>query len=381
MIITNARLLTMEGQDFENGYIAFENGVVTALGDMAQAPAGGEVLDARGGWVLPGFVDAHTHIGVMVESYNIATEFINETTDPVTPHLRIIDGFNPFDTALPKALASGVTSAVVGPGSGNVIGGQMAAVKLHGERVDDMVILAPCSMKMALGDNPRNTYGPKGKSPMTRMGVAMVLREALMQAREYGQQKADGKQPPFNARWEAMAPVLSGQLPIHVHAHRSDDIHTAMRIAAEFGLRCVLVHCTDGHLNARHIKEAGIPAIVGPTMMSSTKQETHNISFKTPAQLVRSGVKVAITTDHDVISLEFLPVCAAMAVRQGLPVDDALRAITLAPAQIAGIDGRVGSLKVGKDADISVFSKHPFEYDARANAVFVDGQMVFGTKV
>lgn len=380
MKIINGKVLTMAKTSYENGYVAFENGKITEIGDMKDLKlmANEEVFDAEGGYVLPGFIDAHTHIGVICESINVAVEFVNEISSPITASLRALDGCYPFDVAFGKAVKAGVTSAVVCPGSANIIGGQTAAIKLCGSCIDDMVIKSPCSMKMALGDNPRNTYGKRGApvSPVTRMGSAMVLRNALLDTKDYMQRKERGENPPRNANWEALIPVIRGELPVNIHAHRSDDIYTAMRIAKEFGLKLAVVHCTDGHITAEKMAEQGVPAIVGPTLMSSSKQETCNIGFHTPVAIAKAGVKMAITTDHDVISLEYLPICAAVAVRNGLPVEDALKAITINAAEIAGISERVGSLEVGKDADIAVFTAHPFDFMSTTKAVFIDGKNV-----
>lgn len=376
MLITNAKVYTMCDQVFDPGYVRFENGRILAVGPMAQAPAqsGEETLDAEGGYVFPGFIDAHTHIGICAESINVAAEFVNEMTDPNTAQLRAIDGFFPFDTAIPKAREAGVTAALICPGSANAFGGQIAAVKLDGTRVEDMLIKTPVAMKMATGDNVRTTYGPLNKLPMTRMGVAAVMREAFQQTQDYIARKERGEHPAFNVRWEALTPVVKHELPIHVHAHRSDDIYTAMRVAREFGLELTVIHATDGIVTAADMAREHVSAIVGPTMYSSTKLETLNLNFKTPGVMARAGVKVALTTDHDVVPLAYLPICAALAVREGMDMYEALKAITINPAQIAHIDDRVGSLEPGKDADLSVFSGHPFELMTRACAVFVSGK-------
>ena len=379
MIITNGKILTMAGDVFEDGYVSFRDGKITAVGSMSELKTTGDetVYDAEGGYVVPGFIDAHTHIGVLCESINVAAEFINEMTDPILPHLRIIDGLNPFDTAIPKAVKGGVTTAVISPGSANAIGGMTAAIKLHGDNADRMVLKFPCSMKMALGDNVRWTYGrEKRTSPMTRMGVSMVIREAFAQAAEYMKKKEAGEDVPLNVKWEALIPVLKRELPVNIHAHRSDDMITAIRLAKEFNLDLKIIHCTDGKIAGKYMAEAGIEGIVGPGMAPSQKQENVNVSMGTPASMYRDGVKICITTDHDVIPLWYLPVCAAVAVREGLPEEEALKAITINAAQIAGISDRVGSLEVGKDADISVFTGFPLDFRASARAVFIDGEQV-----
>lgn len=377
MVITNGIVYTMEGsQVFDPGYVRFENGKIVAVGAMADLTpvAGEETLDAQGGYVMPGFIDAHTHIGICAESINVAAEFVNEMTDPNTAQLRAIDGFFPFDTAIEKARRAGVTTALISPGSANAFGGQIAAVKLNGTRVEDMIIKAPVAMKMATGDNVRTTYGPLNKLPMTRMGVAAVMREAFSRTLDYLQRKESGKNPEWNARFEVLAPVVRHELPIHIHAHRSDDIYTAMRVAREFGLELTVIHATDGIVTAKDMAAEHVTAIVGPSMYSSTKLETINLSFQTPAAMAKAGVKIALTTDHDVIPLEYLPVCAALAVREGLELYEALKAITINPAQIAHIDDRVGSLAPGKDADIAVFNGHPFAFMTKAKAIFISGK-------
>lgn len=377
MIIINAKVYTMEDdQVWDRGYVRFENGKITAVGPMDQAPCadGEETLDAMGGCVMPGMIDAHTHIGICAESINVAAEFVNEMTDPDTAQLRAIDGFFPFDTAIPKARAAGVTTALISPGSANAFGGQIAAVKLDRTRVEDMILKAPVAMKMATGDNVRTTYGPQNKLPMTRMGIAAVMREAFMQTLDYLERKERGEHPALNVRWEALAPVVRHELPIHIHAHRSDDIYTAMRVAREFGLELVVVHATDGAVTAQDMAREHVPAIVGPSLFSSTKLETLNLSFKTPGIMAKAGVKIALTTDHDVVPLEYLPICAAVAVREGLDPYEALKAITINPAQITHLDDRIGSLKPGKDADIAVFSGHPLDWMSRPVAVFVSGR-------
>lgn len=379
MKIIHGHILTMAGETYPDGYVAFENGKITGVGPMTavELTENEAVFDAAGGYVVPGFVDAHTHIGILCESINVAAEFINEMTDPVTPHLRAIDGLNPMDTAILKAAKAGVTSTVISPGSANAIGGQTAAIKLHGDSADKMVFKSPCSMKMAMGDNVRLTYGKeKGVSPMTRMGVAMVIREALYQAKEYMEKKEQGKEVPFNAKWEALMPVLKRELPVNIHAHRSDDMLTAIRIAKEFNLDMRIIHCTDGKIAGKYMAEAGIEGIVGPAMCCSGKQENVNVSMATPASMVKDGVKIAITTDHEVIPLWYLPICAAVAVREGLDEEEALKAITINAAEIAGIADRVGSLEVGKDADIAVFTGHPFDFRSTTKAVYIDGEQI-----
>ena len=377
MVIINGIVYTMKDRDiYENGYVRFDGGVITQVGAMADyvPESGEEVFDARGGYVMPGFIDAHTHIGICIETINVAAEFVNEMTDPNTADIRAIDGFYPFDRSIPKARRAGVTTAMICPGSANCFGGQIAAVKLNGTRVEDMILRAPVAMKMATGDNVRTTYGPQNKRPMTRMGIAGVMRDAFRKTIDYMEKKDRGEHPAWDAKCEALIPVVRHELPIHVHAHRSDDIYTAMRVAREFGIEITVIHSTDGVITGPDMAKEGVCAIVGPTMYSSTKQETENLSFETPAAMAAAGVKIALTTDHDVIPLEYLPICAALAVREGLDRYEALKAITINPAQICHIDDRVGSIEVGKDADICVFTGDPFDIMSKTKAVYISGK-------
>ena len=376
MRIINGVLLTMEGQRFENGYVEFENGKITAFGDMADAPAyGGETFDAQGGYILPGLMDAHTHIGIGEEGLRWEGIDYNEITNPVTPQLRVIDGFNPFDTAIPKAVAGGVTTVGVAPGSANVIGGQIAAIKLRGKRVDDMILKAPAAMKFALGENPKNCYGNHDKAPKTRMMSAALIRDALMKAKRYLEKKEKGEDV-YDAECEALLPVLKREIPMHVHSHRTDDMLTAMRIAREFDLRICIVHATRSAKIADVLEGMDFIPIVGPSEGPASKPECVDGSFATAGILCRHGLTPAITTDHDVQPLWLLPMYAAMCVREGMEEEAALKAITIVPARALGVEDRVGSIAVGKDADIAVFSGHPFHYMTKATAVFIDGLRV-----
>ncbi len=377
MRITGGRLITAEGQEFENGYVDFENGVITAFGDAAEAPAAsGEVYDAEGGYILPGFIDAHTHIGIMEQSVRWEGNDTNEATDPVTPQIKAIDAIYPFDTAFDDALSFGVTSAVVGPGSANVIGGEMAFIKTYGDDISDMIVKAPCAMKMAFGENPKSVYGLNKKAPQTRMATAPILRETLTKAKLYMEKKEKGGDPAYDAKCEALIPVLKGELVAHIHCHRCDDILTAMRVANEFGIRYTIIHATDGVRAARQLKAAGVIPVVGPILSGSSKPETANRSLKTAGLLYKEGIEVALTTDHPVTLLQHLNASAALCVREGLPMDAAIRAVTINSAKAAEVDDRVGSIKVGKDADIVVWSGHPFEFMSRPKAVFVSGKKV-----
>ncbi len=377
MRIKGGHLITAEGQEFENGYVDFENGLITSFGDISDAaPATGEEYDAQGGYIMPGFIDAHTHIGIFEQSVRWEGNDTNETTDPVTPQLRAIDGIYPFDTAFKDAVECGVTSAVVGPGSANIIGGQMAFIKMHGEDVSDMIIKAPCAMKMALGENPKSAYGLGKKMPQTRMASAFMLRDALTKAKLYMEKKEKGGDPAYDAKSEALIPVLKGELIAHIHCHRCDDILTAIRVLKEFNVRFAIVHATDGVRAARQIKESGAIPIVGPVLSGSSKPETANRSLKTAGILYSHGIEVALTTDHPVGPLQHLNISAAVCAREGLPVDAAIRAITINAAKAAEVDNMVGSIKVGKHADIVVWNGHPFEFMSKTKAVFIEGKRV-----
>jgi len=376
MRITNGILLTMEGQTYENGYIDFENGVITALGDAKDAPAyDGEVLDAQGGYIMPGLIDAHSHIGVSEEGLRWEGEDCNEATGNVTPDMRAMDGFYPFDTAIPKARKAGITTVVASPGSANVIGGQTVAVKLlSSNNVQQMVLKAPCSIKCAMGENPKRCYGESRKqAPMTRMATAAILRNTFTKAQRYLAKKEKGEDV-FEPDMEALIPLLKREIPMHIHAHRSDDILTAIRIAKEFDLRCALVHATGSAVIADEVAASGFLPLYGPSMDLSSKPETNNSPLTTTVDLYAAGSEVCMTTDHPVVPLWLLPYMASLAVREGLDEDAALRAITINGAKAAGIEDRVGSLKVGKDADIVVFSGHPFHYLTKATAVFINGK-------
>lgn len=382
LLIRNAHLKPIASPDIARGELLIDNGRIAAVGERVAAPAGCDVYDAEGRLVTPGLIDAHTHIGVHEEAVRWEGADYNETSDPVTPQMRAVDGINPRDEAFALALSGGVTAAVTGPGSANVIGGTFAAIKLAGECVDDMIVREPAAMKVAFGENPKSCYGQKnGSAPVTRMAVAALLRETLEKTRRYAEEqpyaRKQGKPLPFDMKLEAMLPVVRGEMPLKVHAHRADDILTALRIAREFGVRLTLDHATEGHLIAGKLKESGFPVLVGPSLGSKSKFELREKSFATPGILYRAGIEVCIITDAPVIPLQYLALCAGLAVREGLDEDAAWRAITLNPARAAGIEARLGSLEPGKDADIAVFDGNTLrDIQARARQVFVDGKPV-----
>ncbi|MBS6282070.1 MAG: amidohydrolase [Oscillospiraceae bacterium] len=386
MRILNGVVHTMAGPVIPHGYVEVENGKIRAVGEMSArtAAAAGPVYDAGGGHILPGFIDAHCHLGMFGNALGFEADDGNESTDPCTPQLRAIDAINPQDRCFHEAREGGVTTVLTGPGSANPIAGQFAAIKTDGRWVDEMVLRAPAAMKMALGENPKTVYNERKETPITRMATAAVIRQELSKTLEYmdKQDKADAEEdtdaPDYDAKLEALIPVLRGELPVHIHAHRADDIATAVRICREFGLKYVIVHGTEGHLLPELLAAEGAGVITGPSLTDRSKPELANLTIENPAILARAGVPVAICTDHPVIPIQYLPICAALAVRGGLEPEEALAAITIHPARLAGLDKRVGSLEPGKDADIVVTTGHPLDWNGKVRYVFIGGKQVKG---
>ena len=380
LLIQNGFVKTMAGPDLEKGCVLIgEDGKIAAVGENLTAPEGVQVIDAQGRLVTPGCVDAHCHIGLDNQAMGWEGRDYNEIIDPLTPHLRAIDSINPMDEAFPLALRGGVTTACTGPGSANVVGGTFVAIKLYGKRIDKMIIKHPLAMKCAFGENPKRCYGQQGKkAPMTRMGTAAVLRELLFKTRRYLNDQEAGKNPPFDMKLEAMIPVIKGELPLKAHAHRADDILTSIRIAKEFGVKLTLDHCTDGSLIADELAEEGLPAFVGPSLGSKSKIELANKSFRTPKDLSDAGITVSIITDAPVIPLQYLPMCAALAVNAGLDTETAWKAITIHPANSTGIGDRVGSLEVGKDGDVVIWTADPMTtVGAESYMTILEGKVVY----
>lgn len=382
MIIYNGVVHPMDGPIIPRGYVAFEGDKITAVGPMEELEHEPEGLDAQGGHILPGFIDAHCHLGLFGDSLGFEADDGNESTDPCTPQLRAIDGVNPLDRGFQEAREGGVTTVLTGPGSANPIAGQFLALKTNGRWVDEMVVKAPAAMKFALGENPKSVYNDRKETPVTRMATAAIIRENLSKAQEYQdkQSKADEDpdtdMPDYDAKLEALVPVVEGEVPAHFHAHRADDIATAVRLSKEFGLDYVIVHGTEGYKVAELLAAEGVPVITGPCLTDRSKPELVGQTLENPALLAKAGVKVAICTDHPETPIQYLPLCAAMAVRGGMEEEKALAAITSAAAEIAGIDKRVGTLTPGKDADVVVTSGHPFDWNGRIKAVFIDGKQV-----
>lgn len=379
LLIKNAHIRPMAGEDIANGEILIDGGKIAGIGVKVDAPEDAEIIDAEGRLVTPGIVEAHCHTGDSARAIGISPDH-NEKNDSLTPQLRIMDSFNPYDPQLRRAIKAGVTSGVTTPGSANIIGGTAMAVKFVGRRVDDMIIKNPAAMKIAFGENAKRVYGTEfKKAPMTRMAIASMLREILYKARNYMETKEAGKEPAFDMKYEALIPVLRREIPMKAHAHRADDIFTAIRIAKEFNLRMTIDHCTDGALIADILAEEGYPAFVGPTSGGTpTKHEVMNRSFETPAILHKAGVPFAIITDDPVITIEALPLCAGLAVRHGLPEEEAWKAITIYSATYTGIGERVGSLEVGKDADVVIWNGNPVtDITATVYRTIVDGNVVY----
>ena len=380
ILIQNGYIKPMVGQDIENGCVLIDdNGKIAAVGKALTAPDGCTVIDAGGKLVTPGCVDAHCHIGLDNEGMGWEGHDYNEIVDPLTPQMRAIDSINPQDEAFGLALQGGVTSACTGPGSANVVGGTFVAIKLAGKRVDNMIIKNPLAMKCAFGGNPKRCYGQGlKKSPTTRMATAALLRELLFKAQNYMIDKDAGKNPPFDMKLEAMLPVMRGEIPLKAHAHRADDILTSIRIAKEFGVKLTLDHCTDGAIIADELAKEGYSAFVGPSLGSKSKIELQNKSFTTPAVLHEAGVPISIITDAPVIPLQYLPMCAGLAVNAGLDEETAWRAITINPAVQTGIGDRVGSLEPGKDGDVVIWTANPLTtVGAEAAVTIVDGKVVY----
>lgn len=385
LLIKNATVYTVTKGILEDSDILVEKGKIKQVGKGIAAKKGAQVIDAKGMFVFPGFIDAHCHIGMWEESMGFEGSDGNEMTDPTTPHLRAIDAINPMDEAFTNALGGGVTTIATGPGSANVVGGYFCVMKTAGHRVDDMVVDPAYAMKCAFGENPKRVYNGKNMMPTTRMGTASKLRELLYKAQEYRQKKKNAKKdesklPAFDMKLEAMLPVLEKKIPLKAHAHRADDIFTAIRIAKEFGVDLTLEHCTEGHLIADDLAKEGYPAIVGPSFGNKSKIELTHKSFVTPGVLAEAGVKVAIMTDAPVIPIENLVTCAALAHRAGMTEDAAVRAITINPAEILRVGDRLGSIEQGKDADLVVWDRHPFDIQAKALYTIVDGVVVHELK-
>ncbi|WP_083508842.1 amidohydrolase [Arthrobacter alpinus] len=373
LAITNAHVVPVEGEPFD-GTVLVEGGKILGLGASVQIPDGADVLDAKGQWLLPGFIDAHVHLGMDPEGEVGSTSDVNEMTDPVMAAVRAIDAVDPFDPGFNDALAGGITVVNVNPGSGNPIGGQAVAMHTHGRYIDEMVLRSPSGVKSALGENPKNVYGEMKKTPSTRLGTALVIRQAFMAAQNW---MALPEPRPRDAQMEALAMVLRREIPWRQHCHRADDIATAMRLADEFGYELVIDHGTEAHILGDVLAKRGTPVLIGPLFTTKSKPELRGRSIANPGKLAAAGVEISIITDHPVVPINFLVHQATFAVKEGLDKDVALRAITINPAKVLGLADRIGSLKVGKDADLVLWSGDPLDVMQSALTVFIGGKQVY----
>lgn len=383
--ILGGKVITMEDEVWEKGYVCIENDKIKDLGPMKegapfplQAGENLQIINANGCIVMPGLIEAHCHMGITEEKKGMEGDDCNETVNPITPYLRAIDAINPMDSAFHDALKAGITAAMIGPGSSNVVGGTFALVKTYGRNIDEMILKDPAAMKIAFGENPKVNYAELKKSPVTRMAIAGLLRKELFLARQYAEKRKKGMAPEEEEfRYECWIPVFEKKIPLKAHVHRADDILTAIRIAKEFDLSMTLDHCSEGHLIAEEIKKSGFPVIAGPGLTSRNKIEVQNLAFKTAGILNQAGVKTAITTDHPVSLIQTLPLCAGLCVKEGMKKVEALKSITIYPAQICGVEDRVGSLKKEKDADIVIFDGNPFAIATKTLYTIVNGRIVY----
>lgn len=384
--IINGKIITMENENIENGYIKIRDGKISEIGHMKDFENDNsclEITDAGGAIITPGMIDAHSHIGMWEDGIAFEGDDGNEDTDPTTPQLRALDGINPSDRAFGEALHAGVTTVIVGPGSANPIAGQILAMKTAGVCIDDMLIAAPVGIKAAFGENPKSVYHDKNQAPVTRMGTAAVIREILSKAKEYAEQldkynsdPENEDKPEWDFKSEALLPLIRREIPLHAHAHRLDDIFTAIRIAKEFNLRLIIVHGTEAHLAASRIAKENVSVLSGPILTDRSKPELRNQSESAPAILAKAGVPLALITDHPETPEKFLALCAQTAINSGLEPFEALKAITITPARICGIDERVGSIKPGKDADLIIWDGKPMSVSFKPRTVFCGGKII-----
>jgi len=385
MVIKNVEIHTMDKDNtvIERGYIRTDGSKITQIGEMSffNRFNKDEVINGEGMRAYPGFIDAHTHLGMYGDSTGFEGDDGNEDSDPVMPHLRAIDAINPLDRYFEEARNAGITTVITGPGSANAISGQLAAIKTYGKRIDKMIIKAPVAMKFALGENPKVTFSDKDQSPITRMATAALIRETLKKAKKYYLDKksyeADKENydcPEYDAKYESLIPLFQKEIPAHFHAHRADDIFTAIRISREFDIDYVLVHATDAYLICEELAEENMLGILsGPILTDRSKPELLHLTPKSTGIISKNGIKTAIITDHPETPIQYLTLCAAVAVREGMDKTTALKAITSTAAEICGISDRVGSLEVGKDADIILYNGSPLNIMNKPETVIING--------
>lgn len=382
MLIINGKIFIMEGKPIDNGFVRIKRNLIEETGEMSNLKntKNEKILDVHGAWVMPGLIESHAHIGITEEKWGVIGDDSNEQTNPSTATLRAIDGINPMDPAFHDAIEAGITSVMAGPGSANVIGGQFVFMKTQGRCIDNMIVKFPAALKVAFGENPKTTYGDQNIYPSTRMGVAAMLRNTLHQAVQYKKDKESGKITAEDFEMEPWIPVLNKEIPLKAHAHRADDILTAIRIAREFNVDITIDHGTESHLIVDEIKKSGFPVIAGTDLTSRSKLEVQYMDFKTSGILQEAGILFSITTDHPVALIQYLPLCAGLAVKHGLPMEEGLKALTIYPAQICRVDDRVGSLKKGKDADIAIFSGNPMEIFTKTLYTIIDGEIIYDSQ-
>lgn len=386
ILIKNGFINTVTNGSFK-GDILVNDGKIEEIGESIQAPEECEIIDAEGKEIYPGFIDAHTHMGLWESGLGFEGADGNEETDPVTPHLNPIDAINPMDESFADAYKGGITSVCTTPGSANIIGGQCIAIKTFGKRIDKMIIKNPVAVKIAFGENPKSCYGQNEKSPQTRMAIAATLRETFKKAQDYMDEmnfysesdENDVDKPEYDMKLESLIPVLRRRIPLKAHVHRADDIFTAIRIAKEFDLKLTLDHCTEGHLIVDELLEEkeDYPIIVGPSISDKSKPELRNLTFETAGILSNVGIPVSLMTDHPETPIQYLPICAGIAIKNGMKREEALKAVTINPAKTLGILDRVGSLEEGKDADIVIWDGNPFEISSNVECTIIDGKIVY----
>ena len=372
--LTNGRLYTIDNGIIEQGTILLDGEKIAAVGTDVAIPADAQVIDVEGRIVTPGFIDAHTHIGIDEEIHQPIGDDCNEMTEPNTAELRAMDAINYRDLSFQDAVKAGITTVMITPGSANVFGGLIAVMKTAGRTYKEMLLNGEAGLKMAFGENPKRVYGEKDKTPSTRMATMAIARQGFYEAKEYLKKSEEDRE--FSLQTEHIAKALDGGIPVRAHAHRADDIMTAIRLRDEFHLDLVVEHCTDGHLIVDELKEAGVPVAVGPSLSNRAKVEMENVTFRTPGVLASAGIDVAIITDAPCTPIQYLPICAGMAMREGMTEEDAFKALTIVPAKILKVDDRLGSLTVGKDADVVVWNNHPMEIMGRPEKVFVNGKQI-----
>ena len=382
MLIINGKIFTMEEKPIDNGFVRIKKNLIEETGEMSalKNTKNEKILDVHGAWVMPGLIESHAHIGITEEKWGVIGDDSNEQTNPSTATLRAIDGINPMDPAFHDAIEAGITSVMAGPGSANVIGGQFVFMKTQGRCIDNMIVKFPAALKVAFGENPKTTYGDQNVYPSTRMGIAAMLRNTLHQAVQYKKDKESGNITAENFEMEPWIPVLNKEIPLKAHAHRADDILTVIRIAREFDVDITIDHGTESHLIVDEIKKSGFPVIAGTDLTSRSKLEVQYMDFKTSGILQKAGILFSITTDHPVALIQYLPLCAGLAVKHGLPMEEGLKALTIYPARICRVDDKVGSLKKGKDADIAIFSGNPMEIFTKTLYTIIDGEIIYDSQ-